>query len=182
MSKIAAKVQKKLKPLKALVMDCDGILTDGQVWQGENGEWIRAYSILDGMGLKLLLKNDFILGVITGSKGKDIKDRCNHLGVQHLYQGIEDKKPVFDNFLKQTNLKASEVAYIGDDFPDIPVLKEVGFSASVPHAFANVLKHVDYVTKREGGYGAVRELCDLILQHSAHCQQKNNIKNKKQKE
>lgn len=161
-----SKVRKKLKPIKALLLDCDGVMTDGRVWQDASNEWRRAFHILDGLGIKTLLKNDFKVGVITGSKGKDISDRCAHLGIPHLYLGTEDKFPALNDFLKKTSLKASEVAYVGDDIIDIPVLKEVGFSATVPDAIEAVFKHTDYTTQRSGGFGAVREVCDLILKYS----------------
>lgn len=161
-----SKIRKKLKPVKALLLDCDGVLTDGRIWQDASGEWRRSFQILDGLGIRTLIEHKFIVGVITGSKSKDITDRCSVLGIQHLYLGTLDKAPAFKDFLKKTSLKPSEVAYIGDDIIDIPVLKEVGFSATVPDAIDSVFKHVDYTTKRSGGFGAVREVCDLILKYS----------------
>ncbi len=164
--KISPLIQKKLKTIKALLLDCDGVMTDGRIWQDSSGEWRRSFHILDGMGIRMLIKNGFIVGVITGSKGKDIVDRCKHLGIEHLYPGTEDKFPAYKNFLEKTQLHEKEVAYIGDDIIDIPVLENAGFSATVPDAINDVFKHTHYTTKRAGGYGAVREICDLILKYS----------------
>lgn len=161
-----SKINKKLKPLKALLLDCDGVMTDGRIWQDSSGEWRRSFHILDGMGIRTLIQKGFVVGVITGSKGKDIVDRCKHLGIEFLYPGTEDKLPAFKNFLEKTQLKEKEVAYMGDDLIDIPVLKVAGFSVAVPDAMKDVFKHTDYTTKKSGGFGAVREVCDMILKHS----------------
>ncbi len=154
---------KNLKAIKALVVDVDGILTDGNIWWHSPGEWRRNFNIYDGFGIRELVKEGFIVAMITGSNAQDIRERKEKLNIHYLYEGIEDKIPSFEDFLKKTNLKANEVAYIGDDLPDVPVLKRVGFAASVPTAMPEAKKVAMYITKKDGGKGAVRELCDILI-------------------
>lgn len=156
---------KNLKNIKALLVDVDGIMTDGTLWSHSPGQWRRTFNIYDGIGIRTLIKEGYIVGIITGSDSDDIRERQKKLGVLHLYEGIEDKIPSYEDFLKKTNLKDSQVAYVGDDLADIPVLKRVGFSASVPTAMPLAKKAASYITKKDGGKGAVREICDLILSH-----------------
>ncbi|MES2769801.1 MAG: HAD family hydrolase [Bdellovibrionota bacterium] len=154
---------KNLKSIKALIVDVDGILTDGTIWWHSPGEWRRNFNIYDGFGIRELVKEGFIVAMITGSNAQDIRERKEKLNIHYLYEGMEDKIPSFEDFLKKTNLKANEVAYIGDDLPDVPVLKRAGFAASVPTAMAEAKKVAMYITKKDGGKGAVRELCDILI-------------------
>lgn len=154
---------KNLKAIKALVLDVDGILTDGTIWWHSPGEWRRNFNIYDGFGVRELVQKGFIVAMITGSNSEDIRERKEKLNIHYIYEGVEDKIPSYEDFLKKTNLKDSEVAYIGDDLLDIPVLKRVGFSASVPTAMPEAKKAAMYITKKDGGKGAVRELCDMLI-------------------
>lgn len=174
------KVSKNLKSIKALVTDVDGILTDGNIWWNSPGEWRRNFNIYDGFGIRELVKEGFTVAMITGSNAEDIRERKEKLDIHYIYEGVEDKIPSFEDFLKKTNLKDSEVAYIGDDLPDIPILKRVGFSASVPTAMPEVKKTAMYITKKDGGKGAVRELCDLLIE-AKYSQSKESKKSKKEK-
>jgi len=164
------KLEAKLKKIKALVLDCDGILTDTKIYYMGNVEgveqWSRSYSIRDGFGIAKLKKAGFIVSVITTSKSPDITARMRHLKIDPFYDGVEDKIVAWNSFLAAHKLKADNVAYMGDDDPDIPLLKLAGFSASVEDAMPEVLENVDYVTKRPAGLGAVREVCELILKGS----------------
>lgn len=155
---------KNLKNIKALVVDVDGILTDGTIWWHSPGEWRRNFNIYDGFGIRELVKEGFTVAMITGSNAEDIRERKQKLNIHYIYEGVEDKIPSFEDFLKKTGFKDSEVAYIGDDLPDVPVLKRVGFSASVPTAMPQAKKAAMYITKKDGGKGAVRELCDLLIE------------------
>ena len=170
---------KNLKAIKALVVDVDGILTDGKIWWHSPGEWRRNFNIYDGVGIRALVEEGFIVAMITGSNAQDIRERKEKLNIQYLYEGIEDKIPSFEDFLKKTNLKASEVAYIGDDLPDVPVLKRVGFSASVPTGMPEAQKAAMYITKKDGGKGAVRELCDMLISAKNSSSKKSKVKRKK---
>jgi 3-deoxy-D-manno-octulosonate 8-phosphate phosphatase (KDO 8-P phosphatase) len=154
---------KNLKNIKAFLIDVDGIMTDGTLWYHSPGEWRRTFNIYDGIGIKALIKEGYTVGIITGSHSDDIRERQQRLGIPVLYEGVEDKIPSYEDFLKTSKLKDSQVAYVGDDLADIPILKRVGFSASVPTGMPAAQKAAMYVTKKEGGKGAVRELCDMIL-------------------
>ena len=156
---------KKLKPIKMLVLDVDGVLTDCRIWMDSDGEWKRFYSIRDGVGIKLLQEAGYKLAIITGSKAVDIKARAEVLGIDYFYEGALNKLPAFEKLKKDSGISTEEMAYMGDDVFDIPLLKTVGFAATVPEAVDEVIQVVKYVTKRPGGNGAVREVCDYILKY-----------------
>lgn len=156
--------KKRLKKIKMLLTDVDGVLTDTRIFY-DDGEWKRFFSIRDGFGLIRLQEKQYQTGFITTSKSEDIKLRAKNLGIQWFYEGIKEKEIALEEIMSKSGLKADEIAYIGDDYPDLGVLKRVGFSATVPESFDDIKKAVDYVTKRPGGIGAVREVCELILKH-----------------
>lgn len=153
-----------------LVLDVDGILTDTSVWMDANGEWRRAFSIRDGSGIVRLVDQGYKLAVITGSKSEDIRARVKVLGIHFLFEGYKEKLPALTELEKQSGIKAAEMAYMGDDYFDVPVLEKVGFAATVPDAMDEVFEVVDYVTKRPAGRGAVREVCDFIYKYGAFAQ------------
>lgn len=155
----------KLKSIKMLVLDVDGILTDCKLWMDSNGQWKRIYSIRDGVGIKALIESGYKVGIITGSKAEDVRARAQMLGIQYFFEGALDKIPSFSELQKNSGLQPFEMAYMGDDVFDIPVLKQVQFAATVPDAMDEVLNEVHYVTKRPAGNGAVREVCDYILKY-----------------
>lgn len=155
----------KLKSIKMLVLDVDGILTDCKLWLDSDNNWKRVYSVRDGVGIKDLINSGYQLAVITGSKAHDVRERVKMLGIQHFFEGALDKIPSFQQLQEATGLKPNEMAYMGDDYFDIPLLKQVQFAATVPEAIDEVIESVHYVTKRTGGNGAVREVCDYILRH-----------------
>ncbi len=156
----------KLKNIKMLVLDVDGVLTDTRIWF-DGREWRRFYSIRDGVGIKRLIEAGYFVAVITGSKAEDIRARVKALGIQYFYEGALDKEPSFLQLQRESGLKPSEMAYVGDDIFDIPLLQSVAFGATVPEAVDEVLKVAAYTTRRPGGCGAVREVCDYIYQHGA---------------
>ncbi len=157
------KFAKKLKNIKLLALDVDGTLTDNRVWMTDSGEWRRAFSIQDGYGLVRLKEAGLELALMTGSKARDIDERARILGVKYYHPGNIDKLSALQSILRESGLRAEQVAYMGDDLFDIPVLKQVGFSATAPEALPAVFKVVDYVTKRSAGQGSVREVCEMIL-------------------
>jgi 3-deoxy-D-manno-octulosonate 8-phosphate phosphatase (KDO 8-P phosphatase) len=158
----------KLKNIKMLVLDVDGILTDCRVWMDANGEWRRFFSLRDGAGIVRLIERGFKIAVITASKSKDIQYRVKHLGIHYFFEGNMDKIPAFEQLQKESGISASEMAYMGDDFFDIPLLQRVAFAATVPEAVDEVKPHVHYVTQRPGGNGAVREICDYLFKYGAY--------------
>lgn len=160
----------KLKNIKMLVLDVDGILTDTSVWMDSNGEWRRAFSIRDGSGIVRLVEHGYKIALITGSKSEDIRSRVKVLGIHYLFEGYKDKLPAFLELETQSGIKASEMAYMGDDYFDIPILERVGFAATVSDAMDEVFEVVHYIAKRPGGRGAVREVCDFIYKYGAFAQ------------
>jgi 3-deoxy-D-manno-octulosonate 8-phosphate phosphatase (KDO 8-P phosphatase) len=123
---------KKLKPIKMLVLDVDGVLTDCRIFMDSNGEWKRFFSIRDGVGIKLLHEAGYKLAIITGTKSADIQARAKVLSIDYFYEGALDKKPSFERLQKESGISSAEMAYMGDDIFDIPLLASVGFGATVP--------------------------------------------------
>lgn len=150
-----------------LVLDVDGVLTDTTLWY-DGTEWRRFYSVRDGVGIKRLIEAGYKLAVITGSKAEDVRARVKLLGIHYLYEGAQDKVPSFLELQKESGIKPDEMAYVGDDIFDIPMIQEVAFGVTVPEAVDEVIEVADYVTKRLGGKGAVREVCDYIYKYGAY--------------
>lgn len=142
-------------------------MTDTRIWLDTNGQWRRFYSIRDGVGIVRLIEAGYTLAVITGSIAEDIQARVKKLGIHYFYEGALEKETSFDDLKKKTKLSPQQMAFIGDDIFDIPLLKEVGFSATVPEAVDEVKDVVQYVTVRSGGMGAVREVCDVIFKYGS---------------
>lgn len=149
-----------------LVLDVDGILTDCRVFMAGHGEWRRFFSIRDGYGLMRLREAGFKTAIITGSSADDIRERAKNLKIDYFYEGHLEKLSCLKEIEAKSGIPASQMAYMGDDLFDIPVLQEVGFAATVPDALDPVLDKVHYVTKRPAGNGAVREVCEILLQFS----------------
>jgi 3-deoxy-D-manno-octulosonate 8-phosphate phosphatase (KDO 8-P phosphatase) len=157
----------KLKNIKMLVLDVDGVLTDCRLWMESNGDWKRFFSIRDGVGIKRLIETGYKIAVITGTVSKDIQARVKVLNIHYFYEGAADKNPSFLDLQKQSGLTPEEMAYIGDDYFDIPMIQASAFGATVPEAVEEVIEVAQYVTRRPGGNGAVREVCDLIYKYGA---------------
>lgn len=152
-----------LAQIQGVILDVDGILTDGRIWLGEDGNWRRAFHMRDGLGIKALINAGLRVGWITGSKAPDIRARAEMLGVKFLAEGQENKVAAFERFLNEWRLEARAVACMGDDLPDLPLLKVAGLAVTVPEAPAEVRSAAAWITTSGGGHGAVRELCDLLL-------------------
>lgn len=157
----------RAKKIKLLLMDCDGVLTDGKLYFSENGESLKVFHVRDGQGIVSWHKAGFISGIISGRSSKTVERRGNELGIKYIKQGSHDKLSDFEDILKDTGLTAEEAAYIGDDTPDIPLLKVVGLSFTVADASNDVLSSVDIILQNKGGNGAVRELSNLLLDAKA---------------
>ncbi|NQZ19388.1 MAG: HAD hydrolase family protein [Bdellovibrionales bacterium] len=155
----------KIKKIKMLVMDVDGIMTDTRIVLGSDGEWKRFFSVRDGIGIVHLMKMGYKTAVITGSNSPDVRKRMQGLKIDYFYENKLDKIPAFEELKAESGFSDEEISYIGDDVYDIPLLQMVGFSATVPEAIEEVKKECDYITERNGGYGAVRDLCHMILSH-----------------
>lgn len=160
---IAQTVMEKAAKIRLLICDVDGVMSDGLIYQGNSGEELKAFNVRDGYGIRCLLTSGIEVAIITGRKAKLLEDRANTLGITHLYQGQSDKLLAYHELLDKLAVHPGDVAYIGDDLIDWPVMAEVGLSAAVADAHPLLLPKADYVTQIAGGRGAVRELCDLIL-------------------
>ncbi len=148
-----------------LILDVDGIMTDCRLWMDSDGKWKRIYSVRDGVGIKALIEAGYKIAVITGATADDVRARVKMLGIHYLFEGALNKVPPFEELQKQTGINPNEMAYMGDDHFDLPILNAVQFSATVPDAMDEVLEAVQYVTRRPAGNGAVREVCDYILRY-----------------
>lgn len=155
----------KVKNIKMLVMDVDGIMTDTRIILDSSLGWKRFFSVRDGIGIHQLRKHGYKTAVITGANSEDVRLRMQHLKIDYFYENKLDKGPAFEDLKKESGFSDQEISYIGDDIFDIPLLNQVGFSATVPEAVEEVLNECDYITNRNGGYGAVRDLCQIILKH-----------------
>lgn len=153
----------KAQGIRVVFFDVDGVLTDGGLYISEQGEALKRFHTLDGHGLKLLQRAGITPAVITGRDSPALRLRLTALGITHAHFGTEDKRPAAELTLKNLGLDWSQAAAMGDDWPDLPVLTRCAFACAPANAQADVLARVTYVTALQGGSGAVRELCDLLL-------------------
>ncbi len=149
--------------IQLLICDVDGVLSDGLIYMGNNGEELKTFHVRDGYGIRCLKNAGIEVALITGRNAKLLEERARILEITYLYQGQSDKLPAYEELLAALALTHDKVAYIGDDLIDLPVMKKVGLSVAVADSHPLLLPNVHYVTKMTGGHGAVRELCDLIL-------------------
>ena len=167
---------KRLRKIKCLAFDVDGVLTDGGVYfEGlpNSNDWRRVFNIRDGMGIVLLHENGYKTAFITLSRATDIRLRAENLKIHYFFDFARDKAACFDNLLERSGLHAEEIAFIGDDVIDLPVFAKCGLSAAPADAHPEVLKSAHLVMKSCGGRGAARELCDLVLRYGAFASSKN---------
>ena len=154
--------------IKAAIFDVDGVLTDGRIYIGETGEAFKAFSTLDGHGLKLLAMAGITPIIITGRDSPAVRRRVADLGLQHAVYGAKDKLAVALPLLAQLGLQWGEVAAMGDDWPDLPLMSRAGFACAPAQAHAEVKAIAHHVSSLDGGHGAARECCDLLLQAGGH--------------
>ena len=155
-----------LNKIKLLLLDVDGVMTDGRIIYFNDGGEAKAFDVKDGHGLKLIQRAGIRVGIITGRQSEVVARRAAELGIEIVYQGAKDKLKPFLEIIKELGLEPFEVAYVGDDVVDLPVMRQVGFSVTVADAVDDIKPYVDLVTSRPGGRGAVREVCDLLLKQS----------------
>jgi 3-deoxy-D-manno-octulosonate 8-phosphate phosphatase (KDO 8-P phosphatase) len=156
-------IKNKLKKIKLLLLDVDGVLTDGSIIYDDNNVETKKFNVKDGLGLRLLMDSGVKVGIVTGRVSSSLKHRCNNLGIKTLFEGIHDKAEALEKIMHQTGVDAEGIAFVGDDLPDIAIMNRVGFSVAVADAHENVREKADMVTSAKGGRGAVREICEAIL-------------------
>lgn len=158
-----AEIQERAARIRLLLMDCDGVLTDGRLWILEGNDDQKAFYARDGLGIELWHRAGLMSGVISGRKSSALERRAHGLGISFLWQGREDKHQAFADTLVQAKVSHDEVAFVGDDLSDLPLMRQSGLAVAVADAAAEVRERAHYVTKARGGRGAVREVIELIL-------------------
>lgn len=157
-------IQEKARQIKLLLLDVDGVLTDGRLYYSNSGEELKAFNTLDGHGIKLLQRTGVNVGIITGRTSNLVAKRANELGVSYLIQGREDKWVALQEILGNSNLQLNEIAFMGDDWPDLSIMTRVGLALTVQNAHFTVRERAHWQSQYRGGEGAVREACDLLMQ------------------
>ncbi len=153
----------KITPVSILLCDVDGVLTSGEIIYSDKGVETKIFNVKDGLGIRLLINSGIDVGIITGRSSYALKQRCHDLGITLIYQGIKDKTTALNEIIKTKEVQVKEIAFIGDDLPDLCLLNRVGFPVTVSDADEAVKKAAAYITAAKGGCGAVREVCELIL-------------------
>lgn len=156
-------VLERLAKIELMIFDVDGVMTDGRLYYDANGEAMKAFHVLDGAGLKALAAAGVTTAVISGRDSPMTAKRCAELGIRHVHQGVDDKIAAFEGLRETLGVTADACGYMGDDHIDVPVMRRVGFAATVPGAADGVSDFAHWVSRREGGSGAVREVCDLLV-------------------
>jgi len=160
---IPAPLRRKARKIKFLLLDVDGVLTDGGIVIDERGVESKRFDVRDGQGIALLKRAGVEVGFVSGRSSAAVRQRASDLGVKWVFQGIQNKAEVYQKVKKRTGLKDQHIAFAGDDIVDMPILRAVGLAITVPGGWPGIRPVVDYVTEAEGGRGAVREISELIL-------------------
>lgn len=156
-------VVNKLRQVELMLLDVDGVLTDGTIIYSDDGIETKVFHVRDGLGIRLLMNAGVQVGIVTGRAGRALKHRCENLGIHLVFDGVRDKAAVLPSISRETGIAPENTAFVGDDFPDIPLLKRVGVAIAVNDAHELVRGQADMVTEEKGGKGAVREICEAIL-------------------
>lgn len=156
-------VLERAASIKLVAFDVDGVLTDGGLYIGDNGVEYKAFYSRDGHGMRMLMNSGIDVGIITGRRSKLVSDRMDALGVRHVYQGRREKRPAFESLLKDSGFTAEQIAFVGDDVMDLPVMLRAGLAVAVADAHPLVVEHAHWRTPNPGGRGAVRDVCELVM-------------------
>jgi 3-deoxy-D-manno-octulosonate 8-phosphate phosphatase (KDO 8-P phosphatase) len=154
----------KAKKIRLAIFDVDGVLTNGTLMYGKNGAEHKEFHAHDGQGLKLLIDSGVQIAIITAHESEVVTNRMQYLGIPHVYQGNTDKLPAYEDLKIKLKLTDEQISYMGDDVPDLPLLRRVGLSITVANSPKIIQQHACWITKANGGFGAVREVCDLIME------------------
>lgn len=161
----------KAKKIRLAIFDVDGVLTNGMLYYAPDGTELKKFHVHDGQGLKLLQKTGVSIAIITSRQSTVVTKRMQDLGITHVYQNQKDKVPAYEEIKQKLKVTDDEIAYVGDDLPDLPLIRRVGLGITVANAPDIMQKHAHWVTQAEGGQGAAREVCDFIMQAQGHYQQ-----------
>lgn len=153
----------RFKNIRLLLLDVDGVLTDGGIIYNDSGEQTKVFNSKDGLGIHLLIREGIQVGIVTARKSKALRHRCKNLGIELLFEDVFDKASTLESITKQTGIPLEQTAFMGDDLLDLPMFRSVGLGIAVSDAHERVLQEADLVTQAKGGAGAVREVCDAIL-------------------
>jgi 3-deoxy-D-manno-octulosonate 8-phosphate phosphatase (KDO 8-P phosphatase) len=156
-------LDKILEEIKILILDVDGVMTGGRITLNDQGEETKSFNVKDGYGIRVLLDAGIDVAIITGRQSRAVEHRAKDLGIKLVYQGVKDKKSACIRILEERRLKNGQACYIGDDLPDIPLMRYVGLPVAVADAVKEAHEAALYITDKKGGEGAVREVCELIL-------------------
>ena len=159
----AEELRRKVQAVRLLLLDVDGVLTDGGIVIDERGEEVTRFDVQDGHGIKLLQQAGIRVGLLTGRASRAVAVRAERLSIGMVYQNVADKLGGYEKVKAEAGLTDAEIAYVGDDMQDLPVIRRVAFAVAVKNAWGGLKAHADYVTTRRGGYGAVREVAELLL-------------------
>lgn len=171
MTQISNTLTLKAKKIKLLILDVDGVLTDNRLIYGDDGQEYKAFYTRDGHGMVLLQKSGVDIAIITGRKSALVTKRMQDLKVKHVHQGVPDKLPTFLNLVDELGIEMSEIAYVGDDILDLPILTRIGLSVTPADGDFEVKSRVDYISHFKGGQGCVREVCEMIMRSQETWQQ-----------
>jgi len=153
----------KLKHIQLLLLDVDGVLTDGSIIYTDAGSETKIFNARDGFGLKLVMQAGIKVGIVTGRSSNALRHRCDNLGIRYLFDGLADKAIILEKIAAQTGVGPDNAAFVGDDLPDLPIMKRAGLSIAVADAHEIVRQRADWTTQARGGHGAVREVCEALL-------------------
>jgi len=154
----------RARKIKVVIFDVDGVMTDGGLTIGDDGLEYKTFNSQDGLGMKLLRQSGVQMAIITGRSSKVVTQRAESTGVMHFYQGVDDKLEAFNDLVKKMNIQPEQAAFMGDDVVDMPPMLRCGLAITVPAAPDSVKQRAHYVTQKQAGHGAVREVCELIMQ------------------
>jgi len=156
-------IYERARKIRVAIFDVDGVLTDGALYYTDTGEEMKAFSVHDGHGMRMLRESGVALAIISSRSSRSLEARARNLGIELLFQGAADKLAAFSELLGRCDIGAEACAYVGDDLVDLPVMKRCGLAVAVPDAPALVRRRAQYVTRARGGHGAAREFCEIIL-------------------
>lgn len=164
-------IHSKAAAIRLVIFDVDGVLTDGSLYIGDDGQEYKAFNSKDGHGMVMLQYSGVQIAIITGRTSEVVRIRMSSLGIEHVYQGKRDKLPAYEELKQATGLDDAQIAYVGDDVVDLPVMTRVGLAVAVQDAHALTKQHAHWVTPSGGGHGAAREICELIMEAQGNLQE-----------